>query len=104
MFMTDLVPHPDEVRIVSKRFGQGVIEIDRYLEVDGYKAVQTALGMQPDAIINEVKVSGLRRRGGAGFNTGMKWSCVRKQSRKPKYVLWNGDESEDGTCKDGLVF
>src|SRR5947209_20053027 len=104
MFMADLVPHPDEVRIVSKRFGQGAIDIDRTLELDGYKAVQTALGMQPDAIINEVKVSGLRGRGGAGFNTGMKWSFVPKQSPKPKYVLCNGDESEPGTCKDRLLF
>ena len=60
--------------------------------------------MQPDAIINEVKDSGLRGRGGAGFTTGMKWSFVPKQSAKPKYVLCNGDESEPGTCKDRLIF
>ena len=78
--------------------------IDRYLELDGYKAVQKALAMEPDAIINEVKNSGLRGRGGAGFSTGMKWSFVPKQSAKPKYVLCNGDESEPGTCKDRLIF
>src|SRR5438445_1336107 len=104
MFMADLVPHPDEVRIVSKRFGQGATDIDRYLELDGYKAVQKALGIGPDALINEVKISGLRGRGGAGFNTGMKWSFVPKQSPRPKYVLCNGDESEPGTCKDRLIF
>ena len=71
--MADLVSHPDEVRVVAKRFGQGATSIDRYLELDGYKAVRKALGMQPDAIINEVKNSGLRGRGGAGFNTGLKW-------------------------------
>jgi hypothetical protein len=60
--------------------------------------------MQPDAIINEVKASNLRGRGGAGFPTGMKWSFVPKQSAKPKYVLCNGDESEPGTCKDRLIF
>ena len=60
--------------------------------------------MEPDAIINEVKNSGLRGRGGAGFSTGMKWSFVPKQSPKPKYVLCNGDESEPGTCKDRLIF
>src|SRR5437660_5424215 len=102
--MADLVSHPDEVRVVSKRFGQGATSIDRYLELDGYKAVQKALGMQPDAIVNEVKNSGLRGRGGAGFNTGLKWSFVPKQSPKPKYVLCNGDESEPGTCKDRLIF
>ncbi|HEY8670463.1 MAG TPA: NADH-quinone oxidoreductase subunit NuoF [Terriglobales bacterium] len=101
--MADLVSHPDEVRVVSKRFGQGAANIDRYLELDGYKAVRKALGMQPDAIINEVKNSGLRGRGGAGFNTGLKWSFVPKQSAKPKYILCNGDESEPGTCKDRLI-
>jgi len=102
--MAFLVSHPDEVRVVSKRFGKGATNIDRYVELDGYKAVQRALGMQPDAIIAEVKNSGLRGRGGAGFSTGMKWSFVPKQSAKPKYVLCNGDESEPGTCKDRLIF
>ena len=50
--MADLVSHPDEVKVVSKRFGKGATDIDRYLELDGYKAVQKALGMRPDAIIN----------------------------------------------------
>jgi NADH-quinone oxidoreductase subunit F len=102
--MATLVSHPDEVKVVSKRFGQGATNIDRYMELDGYKAVRKALGMQPDAIINEVKNSGLRGRGGAGFNTGLKWSFVPKQSAKPKYILCNGDESEPGTCKDRLIF
>ena len=92
--MATLVSHPDEIRVISKRFGQGATNIDRYLELDGYQAVQKALAMQPDAIINEVKNSGLRGRGGAGFSTGMKWSFVPKQSVKPKYVLCNGDESD----------
>src|ERR1700694_879154 len=102
--MASLVSHPDEIRVISKRFGQGATDIDRYLQLDGYKAVQKALAMQPDAIINEVKNSGLRGRGGAGFSTGMKWSFVPKQSAKPKYVLCNGDESEPGTCKERLIF
>jgi NADH-quinone oxidoreductase subunit F len=102
--MAELVSHPDEVKIVSKRFGMGATNIDRYVELDGYKAVRKALGMQPDAIVNEVKNSGLRGRGGAGFNTGLKWSFVPKTSAKPKYILCNGDESEPGTCKDRLIF
>ena len=77
--------------------------IDRYLELDGYKAVQKALALGADGIINEVKASNLRGRGGAGFPTGMKWSFVPKESPKPKYVLCNGDESEPGTCKDRLI-
>src|SRR5215472_11605335 len=102
--MAFLVSHPDEVKIVSKRFGLGATNIDRYLELDGYQAAWKALTMQPDTITNEVKNSGLRGRGGAGFNTGLKWSFVPKQSSKPKYVLCNGDESEPGTCKDRLIF
>src|ERR1017187_11030525 len=102
--MASLVSHPDEVKVVSRRFGLGATEIDRYLELDGYKAVQKALAMTPDDLIAEVKNSGLRGRGGAGFSTGMKSSFVPKQSAKPKYVLCNGDESEPGTCKDRLIF
>src|ERR1051325_744664 len=101
--MADLVSHPDEVRVVSRRFGQGAANLDRYLELDGYKAVQKALSLGPDGIINEMKASNLRGRGGAGFATGMKWSFVPKESAKPKYVLCNGDESEPGTCKDRLI-
>ena len=102
--MADLVSHPDEVKVISSRWGKGATNIDRYLELDGYKAVQKALTMTPDAIIAEVKTSNLRGRGGAGFPTGMKWSFVPKESAKPKYILCNGDESEPGTCKDRLIF
>src|SRR6185437_14761115 len=101
--MAELTSHPDEIRVVSKRFGKGAADIETYLKLDGYKAVQKALQMQPDDIINEVKASNLRGRGGAGFPTGMKWSFVPKESAKPKYVLCNGDESEPGTCKDRLI-
>ena len=101
--MAYLVSHPDEVKVVSRRFGMGATNLDRYLELEGYKALEKALSMEPDAIINEVKISNLRGRGGAGFPTGLKWSFVPKQSPKPKYVLCNGDESEPGTCKDRLI-
>src|SRR6266403_269605 len=98
--MADLVFHPDEVKVVSRRFGKGATDIEQYLKLDGYKAVRKALTMSPDDIINEVKTSNLRGRGGAGFPTGMKWGFVPKESAKPKYILVNGDESEPGTCKD----
>src|SRR5690242_1164276 len=101
--MPGLVTHPDEVRVVSRRFGQGAADIDRYLALDGYKAVQKAITMGAEGIINEVKASNLRGRGGAGFATGRKWSFVPKESAKAKYVLCNGDESEPGTCKDRLI-
>ncbi len=102
--MADLVSHPDEVKVVSKRFGQGAAAIERYLELDGYKAARKALEMGADKIIDEMKKSNLRGRGGAGFPAGMKWSFVPKESPKPKYILCNGDESEPGTCKDRLIF
>src|SRR5881409_2074441 len=59
--------------------------------------------MTPEQLINEVKASGLRGRGGAGFPTGMKWSFVPKESLKPKYLICNADESEPGTFKDRLL-
>jgi NADH-quinone oxidoreductase subunit F len=66
----------------------------------GYSALDKALGMTPDAVINEVKESGLRGRGGAGFPTGMKWGFIPQDNPKPKYLVVNADESEPGTCKD----
>ena len=81
--MANLVSHPDEVKVISKRFGQGAANLDRYLELDGYKAVQKALELGADGIINEVKASNLRGRGGAGFPTGMKWSFVPKEAPSP---------------------
>jgi NADH-quinone oxidoreductase subunit F len=71
-----------------------------YQENDGYKWLKKAMNMSPDDIINEVKVSALRGRGGAGFPTGLKWSFVPKDSPKPKYIVCNADESEPGTFKD----
>ena len=102
--MPTLVSHPDEVKVVSRRFGQGAADIEKYIELDGYKAVQQGIEQGPEWIINTMKASGLRGRGGAGFPTGMKWSFVPKVSEKPKYVLVNGDESEPGTCKDHVIF
>jgi len=102
--MLRLVSHPDEVTIISRRFGQGAEKIDRYLDLGGYQSVRKCLAQGPEWIIDEVKASGLRGRGGAGFSTGMKWSFVPRQSPKPKYILVNGDESEPGTCKDHLIF
>ena len=97
-------PSPLEVKVLTKRFElPNSASIDTYLANDGYKAFMKAVGMTPDEIINEVKVSNLRGRGGAGFPTGMKWSFVPKQSDKPKYIVVNADESEPGTCKDRVL-
>jgi NADH-quinone oxidoreductase subunit F len=66
----------------------------------GYEALPKALRMQPGAVIDLVKESGLRGRGGAGFPTGMKWGFIPQDNPKPKYLVVNADESEPGTCKD----
>jgi len=71
-----------------------------YEDQGGYQALKKALGMAPEAIVEEVKESGLRGRGGAGFPTGMKWSFIPQDNPKPKYLVVNADESEPGTCKD----
>ncbi|MFC6288026.1 NADH-quinone oxidoreductase subunit NuoF [Nocardioides sp. GCM10027113] len=71
-----------------------------YEERGGYSALRKALGMPQDAVIEEVKESGLRGRGGAGFPTGMKWGFIPQENPNPKYLVVNADESEPGTCKD----
>jgi len=76
--------------------------LDFYLKHEGYEALKTALARKPDEIIELVKASGLRGRGGAGFPTGMKWQFVDKKS-EPRYIVCNADESEPGTFKDHLV-
>ena len=94
-------PSPLEVKVISQRFGlPNSALIDTYLANDGYVAIKKAIGMTPEAIIEELKASSLRGRGGAGFPTGMKWSFVPRNTGKPTYVICNSDESEPCTCKD----
>ena len=71
-----------------------------YEETGGYESLKKAMNMSSDDIINEMKASALRGRGGAGFPTGMKWSFVPRDSPKQKYIVCNADESEPGTFKD----
>jgi NADH-quinone oxidoreductase subunit F len=93
---------PGEIPVISKRWGiENSTKIDVFLQNGGYQALEKALKqMTPESIIDEMKKSNLRGRGGAGFPTGMKWSFVPKDSPKAKYVICNADESEPGTCKD----
>lgn len=74
-----------------------------YVDKGGYTALKKALAMKPEQVIDEVKASGLRGRGGAGFPTGMKWSFVPKNDKGPKYLLCNNDEGEPGTFKDRYI-
>ena len=97
-------PSPLETRILTRRFGlPNSASIETYLATDGYKAFEKAVTMTPEQIIDEVKASALRGRGGAGFPTGLKWSFVPRASAKPRYLIVNADESEPGTCKDRLL-
>ncbi|MBI5213909.1 MAG: NADH-quinone oxidoreductase subunit NuoF [Nitrospirae bacterium] len=75
-------------------------DIAGYIKTGGYKALSKALELKPSDIIDEVKRSGLRGRGGAGFPTGMKWAFAAADSKKPKFILCNADEGEPGTFKD----
>lgn len=97
-------PSPLEVKVLSRRFGlDNSDSLDTYLATDGMKAFWKAREMSPEQIVEEVKLSALRGRGGAGFPSGMKWSFVPRTNPKPKYIVVNADESEPGTCKDRLL-
>lgn len=79
----------------------GIETLEVYRKHGGYRSVEKALKtMTPDEIMEEIKTSGLRGRGGAGFPTGMKWSFLDRKSDKPRYLVCNADESEPGTFKD----
>ncbi|MBF0159509.1 MAG: NADH-quinone oxidoreductase subunit NuoF [Magnetococcales bacterium] len=71
-----------------------------YREFGGYQSVAKALTMAREDVIDEVKRSGVRGRGGAGFPAGLKWSFIPKEDSRPKYLVCNADEGEPGTCKD----
>lgn len=95
---------PAEYRVVLER--AGVIDpnsIEDYIVHEGYEALGKALAMNPTEIIEEIKQSGLKGRGGAGFPTGLKWDFVAKAKGDPKYIVCNADESEPGTFKDRVV-
>jgi NADH-quinone oxidoreductase subunit F len=94
-------PNPRETQVLSRYFGDAEARtLDGWKKRGGYRALEKALGMTPEEIVNEVKESGLRGRGGAGFPTGMKWSFMKHGDGKPHYLCVNADESEPGTFKD----
>ena len=93
---------PGQGRVLTLDFGTPDLDtLAIYETKDGYQALKKVLtGMTPDEVVNEVKTSGLRGRGGAGFPTGLKWTFIPKDHPGPKYVVINADESEPGTAKD----
>jgi NADH-quinone oxidoreductase subunit F len=98
-------PHPREKRVVFKNIDREgwSNDIDCYLKNGGYEQLKKAFGMKPEEIVNEVKASGLRGRGGAGFPCGVKWGFIRPGGPKPTYLICNADESEPGTFKDRYI-
>lgn len=92
----------NQVCFTTLQFGDQSHTLESYLKIGGYQAWRKILKekMTPEAVIDEVKRSGLRGRGGAGFSTGMKWSFMPRNMPGQKYIVCNSDESEPGTCKD----
>ncbi|MFL6569902.1 MAG: NADH-quinone oxidoreductase subunit NuoF [Chthoniobacterales bacterium] len=98
-------PHALEHRLIFKNIGRRDygIGIDTYIRDGGYEQLKKALGMSRTEIVNEVKTSGLRGRGGAGFPCGVKWGFIKPDEKKPVYLICNADESEPGTFKDRYI-
>ena len=98
-------PHPREHRMIFRNVDRvdWDTSIDRYLAEGGYAQLKKAVTMDPKAIIEEVKTSGLRGRGGAGFPTGVKWTFIPPNNTEPVYLICNADESEPGTFKDRYI-
>ena len=98
-------PHANEYRLIFKNVDREGYNpsMDRFLEEGGYKQLEKALKMDPKDITGEVKTSGLRGRGGAGFPTGVKWGFIPPNNTKPVYLICNADESEPGTFKDRYI-
>ncbi|QTR44609.1 NADH-quinone oxidoreductase subunit NuoF [Thiothrix litoralis] len=92
----------NQVCFITTQFGDQAHTLESYLKVGGYSAWKKILAEKPPAVevIEEIKDSGLRGRGGAGFPTGMKWSFMPRDMPGQKYIVCNSDESEPGTCKD----
>jgi NADH:ubiquinone oxidoreductase subunit F (NADH-binding) len=94
----------EEMRIVLRNLGKiDPLKIDDYINQGGYTAIEKARKMNRSDVIEEVKKSGLRGRGGAGFNAGMKWSFAYNDEADQKYVVCNADEGEPGTYKDRII-
>ena len=98
-------PHQKEKRIVFKNIDRDgwTNDIECYLNDGGYAELRKAMAKSPEEIVDEVKASGLRGRGGAGFPCGVKWGFIKPGGTKPVYLICNADESEPGTFKDRYI-
>src|SRR6202021_3990893 len=86
--------------LLEKAHIEGIAGYETYRREGGYQSVEKGLKMAPGDIVEEIKKSGLRGRGGAGFPTGLKWSFLAKPEGIPRHLVCNADESEPGTFKD----
>ena len=101
--LSDYPPSPDELVLLANVDQIDPMSLDDYLARGGYEGLKKALSMTQEEVVNVVKDSGLRGRGGAGFPTGLKWSFTRPSPITPKYIVCNADEGEPGTIKDRYI-
>ena len=103
-YIPELPRFEKELRLVLRRCGYiDPGNINHYIANDGYRGLEKALKMRPEEITEEIKKSGLRGRGGAGFPTGLKWEICHSYSATPKYIVCNADEGDPGAFMDRIV-
>jgi NADH-quinone oxidoreductase F subunit len=94
----------EEKKVLTRHTGiEGMDKVENYINAGGYEGLKKALSKKPAEIVDEVKKSFLRGRGGAGFPTGFKWGFLPKEKTKPVYLVCNADEGEPGTFKDRAI-
>ncbi len=94
----------EEFKLISKNFGKiNPLSFDDYIDSEGFTAFKKSLQMSPEKVIEEITLSGLRGRGGAGFPTGLKWTYTAHSKELTKYIVCNADEGEPGTFKDKRI-
>jgi NADH:ubiquinone oxidoreductase subunit F (NADH-binding)/NADH:ubiquinone oxidoreductase subunit E len=101
--LSDYLPSGDELVLLANVDQIDPLSLDDYLKAGGYEGLKKALSMSPQEVVDRVKASGLRGRGGAGFPTGLKWSFTLPLPASPKYIVCNADEGEPGTIKDRYI-
>jgi NADH:ubiquinone oxidoreductase subunit F (NADH-binding)/NADH:ubiquinone oxidoreductase subunit E len=101
--MSDYLSSGDELVLLANVDQIDPLSLDAYLERGGYEGLKKALAMTQAEVVDTVKNSGLRGRGGAGFPTGLKWSFTMPNPNTPKYIVCNADEGEPGTIKDRYI-
>jgi NADH:ubiquinone oxidoreductase subunit F (NADH-binding)/NADH:ubiquinone oxidoreductase subunit E len=101
--LSDYLPSGDELVLLANVDQIDPLSLDAYLERGGYAGLKKALSMTQQEVVDTVKNSGLRGRGGAGFPTGLKWSFTLPNPNTPKYIVCNADEGEPGTIKDRYI-